>query len=128
MTMSKSVLGRVCNCVGEQALRGEMMASSYVYQPNHSYADFTFSLHSDLIRAIVVAGTRCAALCLVRATPPRRYPTGLFIGLWPHSFHKIMYLYSICLVSTTCCDATIAQHKHNTNIQELRTLPNTLLL
>ena len=52
----KSVLGRLRNCVGEQALRCEMVASSYVYQPNHSYADFTFSLHSDLTRAIVVAG------------------------------------------------------------------------
>ena len=39
-----------------------------------------------------------------------------------------MYLYSICLVSTTCCDATITLHKRNTNIQELRTLPNTLLI
>ena len=38
-----------------------------------------------------------------------------------------MYLYSICLVSTTCCDTTISQHKHNNNIQELRTLPNALL-
>ena len=33
----------------------------------------------------------------------------------------------ICLVSTTCCDATIAQHKRNTNIQELRILPNTII-
>ena len=38
--------------------------------------------------------------------------------------HKIMYLYSIYLVSTTCCDATITLHKRNTNIQELCTLPN----
>ena len=42
----------------------------------------------------------CAAQCLTRTTPPRDYPTVLFIVLWPHSFHKIMYLYSICLVST----------------------------
>ena len=27
-----------------------------------------------------------------------------------------------------CCDATITLHKCNTNIQELRTLPNTLLV
>ena len=39
-----------------------------------------------------------------------------------------MYLYSIYLVSTTCYDATITLHKRNTNIQELRTLPNTLLI
>ncbi len=37
---TKSVLGRVRNCVGEQALRCEMVASSYVCQPNQSYADF----------------------------------------------------------------------------------------
>ena len=51
----KSVLGRVRNCVGEQALRCEMVASSYVHQPNHSYAVFLFRLHSDLTCAIVVA-------------------------------------------------------------------------
>ena len=39
-----------------------------------------------------------------------------------------MCLYSICLVSTTCCDTTITKHKHSTNIQELRTLLNPLLL
>ena len=39
--------------------------------------------------------------------PAKEYPTVLFIGWWPHSFHRIVYLYSICLVSTTCCDATI---------------------
>ena len=61
-------------------------------------------------------GCRCAAVCLVRATPPGEYPTLLFIGLWSHSFHKIMYFYSIefCLVSTMCCDATITKHKCNT--------------
>ena len=54
---------------------------------------------------------RCAhaAQCLVPAlaTSPIKgiiYPTVLFIGLWPHSFHKIMY---------------ITKRKHNTNIQEL---------
>ena len=51
----KSVLGRVRNCVGKQALHCEMVASSYVHQPNHSYANFMFGLHSDLTRAIVVA-------------------------------------------------------------------------
>ena len=58
--------------MGEQALCYEMVASSYMHQPNHSYysADFMFSLHSDPTRAIVVAGA-CAALS------PREYPTGL---------------------------------------------------
>ena len=112
--------------MGELALCFEMVASSYVHQPNNSYSHFMFSLHSDLTCVTVVAACRCAALCLVRATPPREYPIELFIGLWPHSFHKIMYLYSICLVSTTCCDATITKHKRNTNIQELGTLLNPL--
>ena len=53
---AKSVLGRVRNCVGERALRCEMVASSYVHQPDHSYVDFMFSLHSDLTRGGVVAG------------------------------------------------------------------------
>ena len=53
--MSKSVLGRVRNCVGKQALRCEMVVSSYVHQPNHSYANFMFSLRSDLKHAIVAA-------------------------------------------------------------------------
>ena len=108
---SASRLRRVRNCVGELALRFEIVASFYVCQPNHSYSHFMFSLHSDLTRATVQ--------CLVRTIPPRECPTVLFIGLWPHSFHKIMYLYSICLVSTTCCDATITKYKRNTNIQEL---------
>ena len=46
--------------------------------------------------------------------PTKGYHAVLFIGLWPHSFQKIMYLYSICLVSTTCCDTTITLHKRNT--------------
>ena len=33
----------------------------------------------------------------------------------------------ICLLSTCCDAATITQDKRNTNIQELCTLPNTLL-
>ena len=48
---TKSVLRRVRNCVGKLAV-----VSFYLRQPNHSYADFMFSLHSDLTRAIVVAG------------------------------------------------------------------------
>jgi hypothetical protein len=101
--------------VSEQGLRCEMVASSY---SNQSYADSIFRLHSDHTRGCVVAGV------LHRTTD---YPTVVFIGLWPHSFHKIMYFYNIYLVSTMCCDATITEHKRNTNIQELRTLPNTLL-
>ena len=42
--------------MGELALRFEMVASFYVHQPNHSYTDFKFSLHSDPTCAIVVAG------------------------------------------------------------------------
>ena len=53
---TKSGLRRVRNCVGEQALCCEIVASSYACQPNHSYADFMFRLHSDHTRAIVVAG------------------------------------------------------------------------
>ena len=55
-------------------------------------------------------GCRCVAQCQVRATPPRDYPTVLFIGLWPHNFHRIMYLYSIYQVFTTCCDTTLTKH------------------
>ena len=54
----KSVLGRVRNCVGERALCCEMVASSYECQPNHSYVDFMFGLHSDLTRGVVVAGVQ----------------------------------------------------------------------
>ena len=60
-------------------------------------------------------------------TLPGEHPVVLLRSQWPQCLHKIMYLYSICLVSTTCCDATITQHKRNTNIHKLCTLPNTLL-
>ena len=123
----KCALGRVRNCMGEQALRCETVASSYVCQPNHNYVDFVFRLHSDLTRCHVLAGIQhSAALCLVRTAPPREYPTLLFIGLtclWPHSFHKIMYLYSINFVWYLLRAVTpwiISQHKCNTNIQDLR--------
>ena len=56
MCTVKSGLRRVRNCVGELALRFETVASFYVCQPNHSYAVFMFSLHSDPTRAIVVKG------------------------------------------------------------------------
>ena len=41
-----------------------------------------------------------------------------------------MYMYSICLASTACCDTTITQQKRNINMQELCTLPtcNTVLI
>ena len=55
----------------------KMVASSYVCQPNHSYV---FRLHSDHTRGCVVAGVLQS---LVKTTPPRDYPTELFIGLWP---------------------------------------------
>ena len=64
----KSVLGRIRNCVG---LCCEMVASFYECQPNHSYVDFMFRLHSDLTRGVVVAGV------LYRADRPREYPTVL---------------------------------------------------
>ena len=66
---------------------------------------------------------------LFRSIPPREYPTGLFTGLWPHSFHVlIQHLSFIYYNVMLACDATIARHKRNTNIQELHTLPNTLLI
>ena len=117
--------------MGELALRCETVASSYVHQPDHSYVVyFMFRLHSNLTHGGVVTGVLHSVWSELHA-PPSEYPRVLLLGLThlcPHNFHKIMYLYSICLVSTTCCDATISQHKRNTNIQELRTLPNTLLL
>ena len=54
--LTKSGLRRVRNCVGELALRFEMVASFYVCQPYHSCSHFMFSLHSDPTRAIVVTG------------------------------------------------------------------------
>ena len=110
------------NCMGELALRSTCVSLTIAMQI--SCLVYTVILHVPVWLQVcsTVSGRP------VRATPPREYPTVLFIGLWPHSFHKIMCLYSICLVSTTCCDATITTHKHNTNIQELRTLLNTLLI
>ena len=55
MCTVKSVLGRVRNGVNERVLRCEMVASSYICQLNHSYLDFIFPLHSDLIHGLVVA-------------------------------------------------------------------------
>ena len=46
-------IGRVCNWL---ALHCEIVASSYMCQPNHSYADFMFRLHSDLTPTTVGAG------------------------------------------------------------------------
>ena len=81
----KSGLRGARNCVGELALRFEMVASFYVCQPNHSYAVFIFSLHSDPTCAIVVADV----LHRVWSELPHQ-ESYLFIGLWPHCFHKIM--------------------------------------
>ena len=126
---TKSVLGRVRNCVGEQALHYDMVASSYVCQPNHSYiyAESMFRFHSDHTRGYVVAGV----------------PHSVWLEL-PHQGTTLQYYSQACgdIVFTksctctafvwyllyTCCDATITLHKRNTNIQELCTLPNTLLL
>ena len=57
-----------------------------------------------------LCGCSCAAQTLVKTTPPREHR---LTHLWPHGFHKIMYLYSVCLVSTTYYDA---EHKCNINI------------
>ena len=76
MHIIKSVLERVCNCMDEQALCCEMVVSSYMYQPNHSYADFMFRLHSDLTWFIVVK-IADVLQCLVKTIPLREYPTGL---------------------------------------------------
>ena len=92
---------------------------------NLSCSHFMFSLHSDLT---VPLWLQVCCTMSGQSYPTKEYPTGLFIGLWPHCFHKIMYLYCICLVFTTCYDATITKHKRNTNVQELRTLLNSLLL
>ena len=71
-----------------------------------------FCLHSDLTHAIVVLDV----LHNVWSELPRQENT-LKDYSQACSFHKIMFLYSICLVSTTCCDATIAQHKRYTNTE-----------
>ena len=87
---------------------------------------FSSRTHSDPTHAMWLP-----VCCAVsgQSYPTKGIPyTGLFKGLWPHSFHKIMYLYSICLVSNICCDATITKHKCNTNIQELCTFLNPLLV
>ena len=69
---------------------------------------------SCLVYTVILHVPLWLQMCYTVELPtPREYPTGLFIGLWPHSFHKIMYLYSICLVSTTCCDATIMPISNN---------------
>ena len=44
-TITKSELRSVRNCLGELALRFEMVASFYMCQPNHSFSRFMFSLH-----------------------------------------------------------------------------------
>ena len=87
------------------ALHCEIVASSYECQPSHSYADFMFCLHSDLTPATVVAG--------VHTQSGGKYPTEEIPYLVATQFSYIMYWYSICLVSTMCCDTTIAQHKWN---------------
>ena len=77
--------------MGEQALRREMVTSSYMCQPNHSYEGFMFCLHSGLTHVRVVVGVLHSVWS--ELPPPREYPGVLFIDLmrlWPQSFHKIM--------------------------------------
>ena len=57
-----------------------------------------------------LCGCSCAAQILVKTTPPRGHR---LTHLWPHGLHKIMYLYSVCLVSTTYYDT---ERKRNINI------------
>ena len=99
----KSILGRICNYVGRSALHCEIVVSSYVCQPNHSYADFYVSF------------TQLLCPCV-------EYSTVLFMGLWPHSFHNctafIWYL---------LCAVTPPSHCISVIIHEFCTLPNTLL-
>ena len=61
--------------------------------------------------------------------PTEGIPYSIIHRLVATQFHKklVMYWYSICLVSTMCCGATITEHKRNTNIHKLRTLLNPVL-
>ena len=117
----KSVLGRVRSCVGEQALRCEMVAPSYMCQPNHVSMCFVYT--------VIIHVAVWLQVCCTVSAPQRDLSYSIIHRLvsGTHSFHEIMYLYSIYLylVSTTYCDPTIILHKRNTNIQELHvcTLP-----
>ena len=86
----KSVLGRVRNCVGEQALCCEMVASSYVHQPYHSYADFMFRLHSDPTHAIVVAGV---LHCVWSELPTKGIPYSIIHRLVATQFSYLSGIY-----------------------------------
>jgi hypothetical protein len=83
----------------------------------------------------------CVSLTIAMQIPCFVYTVILHVAVWciihrivAIQFHKnlIMHFYSICLVSTTFCDVrhhlTTVEHKCNTNIQELHTLPNTYTL
>ena len=62
--------GETANCYRQECIRKSIyitvykyalcceMASSYLHQPNHSYVNFMFHLHSDVIHTIVVANVR----------------------------------------------------------------------
>ena len=76
---TKSVLGRVHNYMDEWALLCKMVVSSYVCQPNHSYVDFMFRLHSDFTCDCVVA--LCCTVSDQNCPIKGIYPTVLFIGL-----------------------------------------------
>ena len=125
---NKSGLRRVRDCVGELAPRFEMVASFYVCQPNHSYSHFMFSY--TVILHACHCGCRCTAvLHCVRSELPHQ---GSTLQYYSYVCGHTIFIRScsICLVSTTCCDATITKHKRNSNIniQELRAPLNPLLI
>ena len=75
ITIVKSVLGRVRNCVGGLVLRCEMVASSYVWQSNHSYANSYSTqcycvhiLHNDLLHVAL------DQVSTINMRTPRRSP------------------------------------------------------
>ena len=115
----ESGLRRVRNCVGKLALRFEM-----VYSYGHSTCvSLTVAIHisclvySDPTRAIVVTGVLHCVTVSGQSYPTKGLPYSIIHRLVATPFfNNIMYLYSICLVSTTCCDATITKHMCNTNI------------
>ena len=88
------------------AVHCDMVASSYLCQPNHSYAESMFRLHSDHTRDCVVAA--------VLHSPTKRLPCSIIIHRLVATQFSVL-VYSICLVSTMCCDATITLHKRNTS-------------
>ena len=83
--------------VYEQALRCEMVASSHVCQPNHNYVHSDNNIHVAVSLQVHVLH---ACQCLF-------YPKGLSYSIihrvvaTQFSQKFIIYLYSICLISTS---------------------------